>query len=389
MKGFFYPRSVAVVGVSAKPDNLARNIMLNLIDFGYDGIVYPVGPGGGAIATRRIYKSVADIPDRVDMAVILVPARFVPRVMEECGQKGVRRAVVETAGFSEYSEQGKTIEDEVVAIAEKYGIRFIGPNCIGVINMENGFCVPFPRLAPFIRRGEVSIITQSGGVGMSIMNHMAMEGIGLNKFASAGNMLNVDAEDLLEYYIDDEATRTIFIYLEGIRDGRRLMELARRSPKPILVMKSNIGKLGQSVAASHTAALSSDDRVVDTAFRQCGITRMHDVTTLSHYMRTLLLPSSEFVPVQPQCAQPDVAHGALAHAMLLGQHGVRGYLAAGQRSLDDRPIDRLDSLRRLLRGLSRPTPGRRVVDRHVGLAYTAHWTLWPSLGCDRLLAQIV
>jgi acetyltransferase len=290
MQGIFFPRSVAVVGVSAKPDNLGRNIMLNLIDFGFDGVVYPVGPSGGTITTRRIYKSVVDIPDQVDMAVILVPARFVPQVMEDCGQKGVKRAIVETAGFREYNDEGKKIEDEVVAIAKKYGIRFIGPNCIGVINMENGFCVPFPRLTPFIRKGEVSIITQSGGVGLSIMNHMAVEGIGLNKFASAGNMLNINAEDLLEYYIEDEGTKTIFIYLEGIRDGRRLMALAKRSPKPILVMKSNIGKLGQNMAASHTASLSSDDRVVDAAFKQCGITRVHDVTTLSHYMKTLRLP---------------------------------------------------------------------------------------------------
>ena len=290
MKGIFSPGRVAVIGVSAKPDNLGRNIMLNLIDFGFDGVVYPVGPSGGAITTRRIYKSVVDIPDDIDLAVILVPARFVPQVIEDCGQKGVKRAIIETAGFSEYSDEGKEIEEQVVAIARKYGIRFIGPNCIGVINMENGFCVPFPRLTPFIRKGEVSIISQSGGVGLSIMNHMAAEGIGLNKFASVGNMLNISAEDLLEYYIEDEGTKTIFIYLEGIRDGRRLMELARRSPKPILAMKSNIGELGQNVAASHTASLSSDDRVVDTAFRQSGITRVHDVTTLSHYMKTLLLP---------------------------------------------------------------------------------------------------
>ena len=290
MKDVFYPSSVAVVGVSSDPDNLGRNIMLNLIDFGFDGVVYPVGPRGGTIAARRIHTSVLDIPDEVDMAVILVPARFVPRVLEECGQKGVRRAVIETAGFREYSEEGRALEEEVLAVAEKYSIRFIGPNCIGVINMENGFCVPFPRLTPFIRQGEVSVVSQSGGVGLSIMNHMAAEGIGLNKFTSAGNMLNIDAEDLLEYYIEDEGTKIIFVYLESIRDGRRLMEVAKRSPKPILVMKSNIGQLGQNIAASHTASLSSDDRVVDAAFEQCGITRVHDVTTLSQYMKTLRLP---------------------------------------------------------------------------------------------------
>jgi acetate---CoA ligase (ADP-forming) len=291
MHSIFNPRSVAVVGVSPNPDNLGRNIILNLIDFEYDGIVYAVGPKGGTIATSRIYKSVIEIPDHVDLAVILVPARFVPEVLEECGQKGVRYAIIETAGFREFSAAGREIEDQVVDIATQYDIRFVGPNCIGVINMGNGFCVPFPRLKPFIRKGEVSIISQSGGVGLSIMNHMATEGIGLNKFVSAGNMLNIDAEDLLAYLIDDESTRIIFIYIESIRDGRRLMELARRSDKPILVFKSNIGRLGQNIAASHTASLSSDDRVVDTAFRQCGITRIPDVTTLSNYLKTLRLPS--------------------------------------------------------------------------------------------------
>lgn len=290
MQDVFYPKSAAVVGVSASPDNLGRNIMLNLIDFGFDGIVYPVGPKGGAITTRRIYKSLIDIPDHVDLAVILVPARYVPDILEECGQKGVRSAIIETAGFREYGESGREIEDKVVEVAKKHNIRFVGPNCIGVINMENGFCVPFPRLTPFIRKGEVSIISQSGGVGLSIMNHMAVEGIGLNKFVSVGNMLNIEAEELLEYFIKDEGTKIIFIYLESIRDGRKLMDLAKLSPKPILVFKSNIGKLGQSIAASHTASLSSDDRVVDAAFQQSGITRIHDVTTLSEYMKTLRLP---------------------------------------------------------------------------------------------------
>lgn len=274
-----------------KPDNLGQNIVLNLVNFGFDGVVYAVGPKGGSFATRRIYKSIVDIPGKVDLAVILVPARFVPDVLEDCGKKGIHTAIIETAGFREYSDTGKQIEDKVVEVAAKYGIQFIGPNCIGVINMENGFCVPFPRLTPIIRNGDVSIISQSGGVGLSIINHMAEDGIGLNKFVSAGNMLNIDSEDLLEYLIDDEGTRIIFIYLESIRDGRRLMDVARRSSKPILVFKSNIGTLGQSIAASHTASLSSDDKVVDAAFHQCGMTRVRDVTTLSDYMKTLRLPA--------------------------------------------------------------------------------------------------
>jgi acetyltransferase len=290
MKEFFYPASVAVIGVSARPSNLGRNIVANLVEFGFDGIVYAVGPNGGMIETRRIYRSVGDIPDHVDLAVILTPAQTVPAMLEECGKKGIRWAIIETAGFREYTAEGHRLEEEIARIAAQYGIRFIGPNCIGAINMENGFCVPFPRLKKFIKCGDVSMITQSGGVGMSVLNLMANEGLGLNKFVSVGNMLDTDAEDMLEYLIEDPGTRLIFIYLESIRDGRRLMEIARRSPKPVLIFKANIGRLGQKIAQSHTASLTSDDKVVEAAFEQGGIIRVHDATTLGNNMKILGLP---------------------------------------------------------------------------------------------------
>lgn len=290
MREFFYPISVAVIGVSAKLTNLGRNIVGNLVEYGFNGIVYAVGPSGGMIETRRIYRSVGDIPDHVDLAVILTPANTVPGILEECGQKGIRRVIVETAGFREYGKEGRQLESEMTKIAENYGIRFVGPNCVGAINMENGFCVPFPRLRKFIKPGDVSIITQSGGVGMSALNLMANEGVGLNKFVSVGNMVNVDAEDVLEYLITDKGTNLIFLYLESIRDGRRLMEIARGSPKPILAFKSNIGELGKSIALSHTASLTSDDKVVEAAFQQSGIVRVRDATSFSNSMKILELP---------------------------------------------------------------------------------------------------
>jgi len=290
MRDIFYPLSVAVIGVSAKPDNLGRNIVGNLVEYGFNGIVYAVGPSGGMIETRRIYRSVVDIPDHIDLAVVLTPAATVPGVLEECGQKGVRWAIIETAGFREFTERGKQLEDEIVRVAEKYGIRFVGPNCIGAINMENGFCVPFPRLKNFLRQGEVSMITQSGGVGMSVLNLLTNEGLGLNKFVSVGNMLNITAEDLLEYLIDDPGTSLIFMYMESIGDGRRLMQVARKSHKPILAFKSNIGRLGQSIALSHTASLTSDDKVVDAAFHQAGILRVRDATSLGNNLKILELP---------------------------------------------------------------------------------------------------
>jgi acyl-CoA synthetase (NDP forming) len=291
MREFFYPCTVAVIGVSSKPSNLGRNIVANLVDYGFNGIVYAVGPSGGMIETRRIYRSVGDIPDHVDLAVILTPAQTVPTILEECGQKGVRWAIIETAGFREYeAEEGHRLEAEMLRIAHEYNIRFIGPNCIGAINMENGFCVPFPRMQKSVKHGDVSIITQSGGVGMAALNLMTNEGLGLNKFVSIGNMLDTSAEDMLEYLIEDPGTELIFLYLESINDGRRLMQVARKSNKPIITFKSNIGHFGQNIALSHTASLTSDDKVVDAAFHQSGILRARDATSLGNNLKILRLP---------------------------------------------------------------------------------------------------
>lgn len=290
MKDFFYPKSVVVIGVSEKPNNLGRNIVANLLEFGFKGAVYAVGPSGGVIETHNIYTSLEQIPGPVDLAVILTPSVTVPGILEDCGKKGIKRAIIQTAGFREYGDQGRKLESELVQVAEKYGIRFVGPNCIGAINMENGFCVPFTRLKKFIKKGGVSIITQSGGVGMSAMNIMADNGIGLNKFVSVGNMLNTTAEDVLEYLLEDKGTHVIFLYLESIRDGRRLMDIARKSNKPIAAFKSNIGKFGKSIAASHTASLSSNDKVVDAAFEQSSIIRIHDETTFGNSINVSRLP---------------------------------------------------------------------------------------------------
>jgi acetate---CoA ligase (ADP-forming) len=290
MRNIFYPDSVAVIGVSTSADNLGLGIIYNLTEFGFRGIIYEVGPKGGAFAGRRIYKSVLEIPDQVDLAVILTPARTVADILDECGQKGIRWAVVESSGFREYGEEGKKFEEKIIEVAGKWGIRFVGPNCIGVINIENGLCTPFTPLKPMVRLGDISIISQSGGVGMSVLNLMGNEGLGLNKFVSAGNMLNIQTEEFLEYLIEDPVTNYIYLHLEGIRNGRKLMEVARRSRKPILASKANIGQFGKSIASSHTASLSSNDRVVDAAFRQCGIIRINDGTTLGNDLKILQLP---------------------------------------------------------------------------------------------------
>jgi acyl-CoA synthetase (NDP forming) len=288
--GFFEPETVAVVGVSNSPDNLGQLISANLHGFGFDGIIYEVGPRGGSVFGRRIYRAVSDIPDHIDLAVVLTPAATVPGILEECGRKGVRRVVIETSGFGEFGDEGKRLSQQVQDVAAAYGIRFIGPNCIGLANRHNGLATSFVLLDPEVEPGGISVISQSGGVAISILNTLASEGLGLSKMVSVGNKLNVDENDLLEYFIDDPQTRIICMYLEGISDGRRLMELARRSTKPILVHKSNIGSAAHGIASSHTAALAADDTVVDAALRQVGIARFRDTETLVHYLKALALP---------------------------------------------------------------------------------------------------
>jgi len=290
MNKFFRPNSVAVIGVSEKPTNMARNIVTNLQEFAYDGIIYAVGPKGGKIFGRRIYKSVTDIPDQVDLAVILTPADTIPGILEECGQKGIKYIVIESAGFREYGDEGLDREKALVKVVEKYDIKFIGPNCIGVMNLNKGLVLPFLDLKDVYTRGKVSIVTQSGGVGVSFLNMLASESIGISKFASIGNKLNTDENDIIEYLLNDNETDTIIVYLEGISDGRRLMNLAKTSAKPIIVHKANIGTLGKAIAASHTASLSSDDTVVDAALKQAGIARFTDRQTLLDYLKILPLP---------------------------------------------------------------------------------------------------
>ena len=279
MRNFFYPERVAVVGVSPSPSNLARAIVYHLIEFRYTGKIYLVGPKGGSFMDQPIYPTIAHIPDQVDLAAILTPASTLPEIMETCGQKGIKRVIIESAGFSELGDDKKGLEQQLVTLARKYGIRFIGPNCIGVINKENGLATPFMPFSNTFNLGPLSIISQSGGVGGALLNELASENLGFNKFASIGNKLDTDENDLLEYFLEDKGTETVFLYLEGIADGRRLMEISFRSRKPILAHKSNTSEASTRIARSHTGSLSASEEVVNAAFRQCSIHRVTDMNS--------------------------------------------------------------------------------------------------------------
>ncbi|MBU2498647.1 MAG: CoA-binding protein, partial [Proteobacteria bacterium] len=206
---FFYPNSIAVIGVSPDKHNLGKNIVQNCLTFGYQGEILPVGLSGGVAFGQKIYRSLEEIDRSIDLAVILTPAKTIPGILEQCGRKGIKWVVIESAGFSEMGEKGKPLEAACIEMAERYGLRFIGPNGIGVTNLETGLALPFMILREDIPMGPVSVLSQSGGLLLSYLSFLAEEKIGVNKFVSMGNKLNVDENDLLGYLIQDEGTKII------------------------------------------------------------------------------------------------------------------------------------------------------------------------------------
>lgn len=290
MKKLFYPDSVAVVGLSANALNLAGLIAYNLKEWGYKGKVYGVNPGtGGKVHGAKIYPSLADVPGPVDLVVALAPARTVPELFDQCGEKGVKYVVIETAGFSEFSEEGRALGDEIRRKASEYGIRFVGPNCVGMINAENGLSLPFTHIEPW-EAGRVSVLSQSGGVGLNTLMWLGEYNVASNKFVSMGNKYDLDEVDYLEYLIGDEGTDVVLLFLESLVRGREFAEVAARSEKPILVYKAGMTEAGLRRARSHTAALANDDDVLDAALRQAGVIRVDEIQKLAMYARMFSQP---------------------------------------------------------------------------------------------------
>ncbi len=291
MKRIFYPKSIVVIGVSERPDNLARNIIANLRAFKYRGDLYAVGRQEGEILGIKIAASLDEVPDDLDLAVILTPASIVPNLMKTCGRKGILRVIIESGGFSEFSDEGRHLEQQLLATARKWNIRFVGPNCISVVNLETGVCLPFAPIPPDIMRlGPASVVSQSGGVSLTYMGQLSSAGVGVNKAISIGNKADLDETDYLNYLLADDGTEMICLYLESISDGQQLMELARFSSKPIIIHKANRGQASQAIAFSHTAALADDDRIVSAAFRQAGIIRAEGLRDLVTIAQGLTLP---------------------------------------------------------------------------------------------------
>ncbi|MBN1953694.1 MAG: acetate--CoA ligase family protein [Anaerolineae bacterium] len=267
---FFYPRGVAVVGASANPTKLSHGVLRNLVTHGFGGPVYPVNPKGGAMLGLRVYTSVSEVPDPVDLAVIVLSASQTVEALEACGQRGIHAAVLIASGFAELGHDGQQLEQQIQAIARRHGLRFIGPNCVGVVDTYAPIDTTFVRTMP--GQGVIGFVSHSGAVCGGTMDWASTVGVGFSRIISLGNQADIDVSDALESLAVDPHTRVVVAYVEGLPDGRRFVEVAARlTPhKPLVVLKAGRTPSGTRAVASHTGALAGADQAFLAACRRAG-----------------------------------------------------------------------------------------------------------------------
>ncbi len=288
LKYIFEPKSVAVIGASAFTGTVGNAIFSNILQSNFNGPVYPVNPKYDSIMSVKAYADVVSIPYSVDLAVICVPKNAVEGVMIDCAEKGIKGIVLITAGFKEIGEAGKAIEDKITVIAEKYDIALLGPNCLGIVNTHKDICLNANFAIKMPHSGCVAVISQSGAIGVAALDYAHQHNLGISKFVSIGNKAVVDESDVLEYLIDDDATKIITMYAEDIGNPGRFFEMANKAnakQKPIIIIKTGRSVRGAIATQSHTGALSSSDTAYDSLFAQCGVIRVETLAQLFEYAK--------------------------------------------------------------------------------------------------------
>jgi acetyl coenzyme A synthetase (ADP forming)-like protein len=290
LKAIMSPKTVAIIGATATPNKIGHVIMQNFIDVGFSGKIFPVNINNqGTIMGFKAYKSILEVGQNVDLAVIAIPAPAVAEALEECGKAHVGGVIVISAGFAEVGNV--ELEKELEKVAKKYSLPVIGPNCLGVMDLRsriNTLFLPSYKLdRP--KLGNISFASQSGAVGSAVLDEMMHEGFGLARFISYGNAAVVDEVDVLNYLVNDEETKVIIFYIEGVKRGKEFVEIARKATKikPIVIIKGGTSATGMQAAHSHTAALVSDYEAYDAVFRQFGFTAAKDLRELLNYAKVL------------------------------------------------------------------------------------------------------
>jgi acetyl coenzyme A synthetase (ADP forming)-like protein len=283
LDAFFNPQSIAVIGASRDPEKLGYAVLANLKEGGFPGQLYPINLKADEILGFKAYPSVLDITDPVELAVIVIPYQFVPAVLEQCGQKGVKAVVVISAGFREAGREGLERERELIEVARRYNLRLIGPNCLGVIDTATPLNASFAAGMP--PAGPIAFMSQSGALGTAVLD-LAMAGhIGFSKFISLGNKADVSEIDLLEALADDADSKVILIYVEGVPDGQRFIQVARQvtRQKPVVAIKSGVTASGSRAVSSHTGSLAGSEAAYKAAFEQAGVIRAASMEALFDY----------------------------------------------------------------------------------------------------------
>ena len=277
------PRSIAVVGASTQPGKIGYTVVKNLLDSKYEGKVYPINPTAKDILGFKAYPSVLAVPGPIDAAAIVVPAKFTPQVLDECGRKGVKGLIIIASGFSEVGN--KVLEDQLVTVAKNYGMRILGPNIVGTLSNTDKFNASFAPFLPLA--GKASLVSQSGALLIALDAATFTRGVGCDKLISIGNMSDISISDVVDWLDADEATSCISLYIEGLKDGRKFIESGRAAHKPIVALKSGVSAHGAAAAASHTGSLAGAAKIYGAAFHQAGVVQAADLDNL--FDRTLAL----------------------------------------------------------------------------------------------------
>ncbi|MEK7329620.1 MAG: acetate--CoA ligase family protein [Candidatus Eisenbacteria bacterium] len=295
LQALIRPGSVAVIGASRDAGTVGGAIFHNLLAHGFTGPVYPVNPKAPVVQSVAAYPTIETVPGPVDLAVIVVPAAHVPAVMEACGRKGVRAVVVISAGFKETGEAGAALQQRVLEIARAHGMRMLGPNCLGILNTEAGVRLDATFAPTYPPAGSVAFSSQSGALGLAILEYAATLNIGISHFVSVGNKADVSGNDLLEFWEQDAGTRIILLYLESFGNPRRFTQIARRvaRTKPIVAVKSGRTRAGQRAASSHTGSIAGADAAVEALCRQSGVIRTN---TMEELFDVAMLLANQPVP---------------------------------------------------------------------------------------------
>jgi len=327
LEKIFNPRSIAFIGASDEEGTVGAALMKNLLEPKTLRHVYPVNIRKPEVMGLKAYKSISDLPETADLAVVATPARTVPEVVEQCGEAGTLGLVIISAGFKEIGPEGKALEDRISETKKRYGLRIVGPNCLGIMRPSTNLNVTFMKSTP--KPGNIAFIGQSGAIGSAVLDWVIHENIGLSNFVSIGSMLDVDFGDLIDYFGTDPRTRSILMYVEGLSEARKFMSAARHfaRTKPIIVVKA--GKFGESAkaAASHTGSLTGEDVVYDKAFKRAGMVRVDEIADLFN--------SSGVLGMQPLPRGPNLAivtnaggPGVMATDAILGLGGKMAELSA-------------------------------------------------------------